>query len=856
MLDFIYNLLIMPIELIVQVTFYIMYKFFHENCGIAIVAVSLVIQTLVLPLYNRADKVQEEERERQNAMSHWVSHIRKTFKGEERFMMLSYYYKMMNYKPVYALRSSISLLLQIPFFIAAYQYLSKLTMLNGQRFLFINDLGAPDAVAGIGGFTINIMPILMTLINIFSGVVYTKGWSLRDKLQTYLLALFFLVFLYNSPAGLVLYWTVNQIYSLIKNIVIKIFLRSPRKEHREMFIDRYLGKIKVDQKHFYRIYLASAVFAALFIGGLIPLNIVSSSAAEFMTGSVGPLSIVLHNLAVFIGLFVIWGSVFCYLTREKYRPFFILFMVLVSFIGIVDYLFWGNDFGTMSEMLVYEKGRDFTHADKIVNLIVIFTVFLVVIIVSYFYMDIVYKTLRILLTVVAVYCIFCVFTVTKQIDGVNIAKAEVGSRQILNISKKGHNVIFFMLDRAIDGYIPYIFDENPDLKEAYAGFTWYSNTMSHGSFTNFGVPELYGGYEYTPAAMNARKDEKLVDKHDEALLVLPRIFGEAGYNVTVCDPPYAGYQWVPDLTIYDDYDYVEAYNLEGMFSGNAELESVVKKKQQGAFIYHCIMRASPVICQKILYKDGKYMSEYMPLSVDLRFLNCYSAIEKLTSLTHISDGEDDNFLQLQNDITHNPVLLKTPEYVPDEGISVTITNWQAPYEGEDKVLGDKILKMDNVDQAAHYHVNVAALESLSKWFDYLKENECWDNTRIILAADHGRNLGQFDYMMLGNRVDVELYNPLLLVKDFGDTEYKESDEFMTNADVPALATDGLIDDPMNPFTGKRLDEDHRSEKQLLTTSYNWGVVGNAGCEFDTSDGRWYEVTPGNIFDESNWKLIE
>ena len=38
--------------------------------------------------------------------------------------------------------------------------------------------------------------------------------------------------------------------------------------------------------------------------------------------------------------------------------------------------------------------------------------------------------------------------------------------------------------------------------------------------------------------------------------------------------------------------------------------------------------------------------------------------------------------------------------------------------------------------------------------------------------------------------DVEFFYPLLMVKDFDSKEFKVSDEFMTNADVPTLATEG------------------------------------------------------------------
>ncbi len=114
MLSSLYNLVFMPIEMLVEIT----YSFVNGllgNVGLSIIAVSIVIQTLVLPLYKRADAMQDEERQRQKDMEHWVDHIKRTFTGEERYMMLSAYYREQNYKSWYAIKSSASVLLQIPF---------------------------------------------------------------------------------------------------------------------------------------------------------------------------------------------------------------------------------------------------------------------------------------------------------------------------------------------------------------------------------------------------------------------------------------------------------------------------------------------------------------------------------------------------------------------------------------------------------------------------------------------------------------------------------------------------------------------------------------------------------------------
>jgi membrane protein insertase Oxa1/YidC/SpoIIIJ len=87
--------------------------------GIAIIGVSLAVNLFCLPLYRMADDVQERERQKQASMARWVNHIKKHFSGDEQYMMLSAYYTEQNYRPIQALVGSISLLLQIPFFMAA-----------------------------------------------------------------------------------------------------------------------------------------------------------------------------------------------------------------------------------------------------------------------------------------------------------------------------------------------------------------------------------------------------------------------------------------------------------------------------------------------------------------------------------------------------------------------------------------------------------------------------------------------------------------------------------------------------------------------------------------------------------------
>ena len=203
------SVLIGPLKLVFEVIYSFALHFIGSP-GLSIIVLSLVMNVLVLPLYRRADAIQMEARDTENRLKDTIAHIKKTFSGDERMMILQTFYRQNNYSPLSVLSSSISLLLQIPFFMAAYQFLSGLEVLNGVAFGPITDLSKPDGLLVIGGFAINLLPIIMTLVNVISSSLYLKGFDIKNKIQLYGMAAFFLVFLYNSPACLVFYWTLNN----------------------------------------------------------------------------------------------------------------------------------------------------------------------------------------------------------------------------------------------------------------------------------------------------------------------------------------------------------------------------------------------------------------------------------------------------------------------------------------------------------------------------------------------------------------------------------------------------------------------------------------------------------------------
>ena len=271
------------------------------------------------------------------------------------------------------------------------------------------------------------------------------------------------------------------------------------------------------------------------------------------------------------------------------------------------------------------------------------------------------------------------------------------------------------------------------------------------------------------------------------------------------------------------------------------------------------MKVSPILLQYPMYMDGTYcvqkdnvqytigLSE--SYGVSTAFLNSYAVLEGLNSITVAEDGSEGAFIMMSNSMTHEPQILQEPEYVPAQ--HVDNTEYDEAHKDRFTVNG-RTLRVETTEQIQHYEINMAAFILLGNWFDYLREQGVYDNTRIIIVADHGHFLHQYDDLIfgLGRREDVMGYNPLLMVKDFDSTEFTVDNGFMTNADVPTMALQDLVRDPVNPFTGNAINCDAKANDQFVTLSSDWDIAVNNGEAFKPA--QWYSVHD-DIFDLNNWK---
>ena len=901
-MDFLYTLIIYPLYTIIEVAFTLVYKLLH-NEGFAVIGVSVAITLLCLPLYAVAEHWQEVEREKQDKMKSGLDRIKKAFSGDERYMMTTTFYRQHRYNPIMALRSSFGLLIQIPFFLAAYAFLSHLPDLQGVKFLFIRDMGKPDALFSIGSFTVNILPIAMTLINCTSGIIYSKGHGIREKVQIFGMAAIFLVVLYNSPAGLVLYWTFNNIFSLVKNVFYK--LKNPLKSFwifgciactlmllfvlfgfktktvykvifvasvavvyllpillrgGKMIFYRFLMPLVEHNKTRTTIYLLSCALLFILAGFTIPTSLISSSPIEFsgIGSNPNPLGYVGLALMQAAGFFLFWPICVYFLFSKKIQSVFTMGMAFLSLSALINSFAFMPNYGDVSATLTFLNSVDFKALSfiSLVNLLVLAVVFaFVALTIARFQGKIFTYSFAIICFAMTALAFMNISTIKKEykafVASGNLNEVEI--EPIFHLSKTGKNVVFFMLDRSESQYVDEMFKEASEFKEIFSGFTFYPNTISFNGHTFMGAPLVYGGYEYQPLEMNKRKEELLYKKTNEALLLLPRIFTEqADFHAAITDPSWSNYSAYADLSITDDYPKIDGYQTIGKYStawykaqsGANSLDNTDDILKHNLIIFS-IFRESPIILREIIYLKGKYWNSNGNVTSYTNVINNLAPLDFLPELTDFKTEEKGSYVCMVNELTHSSIFMQAPDYIPVQ----KVTDY-----------GTSVFKKEEA-----YHTNMAAFKRIAKWIQYLKENGVYDNTRIILVADHGRATYEtcieedkaLDEQIAGDRYRGRgHFHPLLMVKDFDAAgELKKDMTFMTNGDVPSLALKGIVENPVNPFTGKSIPLDTTEIKKdgvIVTSSdVHQAWLYKDWYTYQVRKDQWWRVKD-SIFKASSW----
>ena len=181
--------------------------------GLTIIVITIIIKFLFWPLTNASTKSQK----RMQALQPQLKAIADKYKDDaaKRNEKTMEFYKQHKLNP---LGSCLPTLLQMPVFFGFYYMLRGAVELRGAHFLWVFDLSQPDTVASLGGFPINPLPLIMGATQLWQSHMMPPSPGMdpaQQKLMRYM-PLLFIIFFYRMAAGLTLYWTVQNLLSILQ----------------------------------------------------------------------------------------------------------------------------------------------------------------------------------------------------------------------------------------------------------------------------------------------------------------------------------------------------------------------------------------------------------------------------------------------------------------------------------------------------------------------------------------------------------------------------------------------------------------------------------------------------------------
>jgi YidC/Oxa1 family membrane protein insertase len=207
--------------------------FFHHAIGLSyalsIILLTVVVRGLMVPISRK----QVIEAEKMKILAPKLKEIQDKHKGNPEEFAKAYreFQKKHNYHPMIG---CLPALLQLPIFIGLYQALFQAIDLRLARFLWIDNLAAPDAlfplgfaVPWFGWTTFNLLPILTVALFVVQQKMFTPpATSPEQEMQYKMMNVMMIVIgvlFYSVPAGLCLYFISSSLWGLTERQLLKKF---------------------------------------------------------------------------------------------------------------------------------------------------------------------------------------------------------------------------------------------------------------------------------------------------------------------------------------------------------------------------------------------------------------------------------------------------------------------------------------------------------------------------------------------------------------------------------------------------------------------------------------------------------
>ncbi len=206
-----------PLDYLARLLLWIL-NWFHSwtgSYGISIILLTLMVRTLFYPVTARANVSMRK----MQAVQPKLTALRAQYKDNPQ-MLNTKMMELYRAEGVNPLGGCLPIILQIPVFFALYETLDCAVELRQASFLWCRDLAAADTVCTVPLFffdlPVNPLVIAMTVLMVIQQRMTPMSMDPMQKKMMMFMPVVMLIFLYDLPSGLTLYWTVSNFFSIIQ----------------------------------------------------------------------------------------------------------------------------------------------------------------------------------------------------------------------------------------------------------------------------------------------------------------------------------------------------------------------------------------------------------------------------------------------------------------------------------------------------------------------------------------------------------------------------------------------------------------------------------------------------------------
>jgi YidC/Oxa1 family membrane protein insertase len=189
--------------------------------GWVIVLITVIIKVLFWPLTAASTRSMK----RMQVLAPEMAALKEKYKGDmQKFTQKQW--ELYRKHKVSPMSGCLPMAIQMPVFFGFFTMIRSAIELRGARFLWIADLSKPDTLFLIPGthFPFNLLPLLMGGSMLWQSHLQPPSPGMdpaQAKMMRYM-PLMFLVFLYSYSSGLALYWTVNNVLTIVQTKLTKM----------------------------------------------------------------------------------------------------------------------------------------------------------------------------------------------------------------------------------------------------------------------------------------------------------------------------------------------------------------------------------------------------------------------------------------------------------------------------------------------------------------------------------------------------------------------------------------------------------------------------------------------------------